>query len=400
MLLMSSNTYDVIIIGAGAAGLMCAADLFNEDPTFKVLVIDRNSKPGRKLLATGNGRCNFTNRSISSSCYNTDDEKRLVRILHTYNTGKITDWFEKNLGIITDYKNDLAYPITYQSKTVADALYNAASKARFEFNTEVTSVVKNGMHYVVNGCYESDNVVFACGGVSLPDSGSNGSLFPVIRSFSGEDSFTSLLPSLVPLKSSDKDIKRLSGLRQECIVKMSGYEERGEILFTDYGISGICVMQLSGIYNRSLASGKKIDHLSVDLIPSMDIKKKKTVVDDLLRRFSDRGNADALSGLLKKPLAEVVVMRSDGTSGSIAGIIDDFRISLNGSLGFENSQVTSGGLKLKKMTDGLGIKGCPGLYVCGEALNVDGICGGYNLHWAWASALTVSAAIGEESEVE
>ena len=377
---------------------MCAAALYNENPSFKVLIIDRNNKPGRKLLATGNGRCNFTNLNIKSSCYNTDDERKLSTILHVFDSSKIIDFFNKKIGVIADYKNDLVYPITYQSKTVTDALAASASSARFELNTEVTSVVRDDMDYVVNGCYRAYNIVFACGGVSLPDSGSNGSLYPVIKGLSGADSFEKLLPSLVPLKTSDKDLKKLTGIRQECIVSMDGLTEEGEILFTDYGVSGICIMQLSGHYNRALASGKKIPSLSVDLIPKMDKDKKLIVVEDLLRRFKDRGPVDALSGLIKKPLAEVVIGRSDGASADIARILGDFKINLAGSLGFNNAQVTSGGLKLKNVTNGLEIINSPGAYVCGEALNVDGLCGGFNLHWAWASALTVASAISDDFE--
>jgi len=394
---MSNNKYDVIIIGAGAAGLMCAAALYNADSSLRVLVLEKNSKPGRKLLATGNGRCNYTNRNVTSSCYNTDDNAKLTKILHAFGPAKITSFFENNLGIITDYKNDLAYPITYQSKTVADALASA-SNARFEYDTEVKSVVREGMNVIVNGVYTALYVVFACGGVSLPDSGSDGSLYPVLKGMAGSDSFERLIPSLVPLKSSDKDLRKLSGIRQECIVKMDGREERGEILFTDYGISGICVMQLSGYYNRSLTSGKPVKYLTVDLIPSMDLKTKKKVIGDLLNRFNDRDKASAISGLIKKPIAEVAVARSDGTPNGIASVIHDFRINLTGSLGFENAQVTSGGLKLSAVTDGLELKKCPGIFVCGETLNVDGLCGGYNLHWAWASAMTVAESIYDEYE--
>ena len=394
---MSNNKYDVIIIGAGAAGLMCAAALYNADSSLRVLVLEKNSKPGRKLLATGNGRCNYTNRNVTSSCYNTDDNAKLTKILHAFGPAKITSFFENSLGIITDYKNDLAYPITYQSKTVADALASA-SNARFEYDTEVKSVVREGMNVIVNGVYTALYVVFACGGVSLPDSGSDGSLYPVLKGMAGSDSFERLIPSLVPLKSSDKDLRKLSGIRQECIVKMDGREERGEILFTDYGISGICVMQLSGYYNRSLTSGKPVKYMTVDLIPSMDLKTKKKVIGDLLNRFNDRDKASAISGLIKKPIAEVAVARSDGTPNGIAAVIHDFRINLTGSLGFENAQVTSGGLKLSEVTDGLELKKCPGIFVCGEALNVDGLCGGYNLHWAWASAMTVAESIYDEYE--
>ncbi len=395
---MSSNSYDVIIIGGGASGLMCAAVLNIKYPSLKVLVIEKNNKAGRKLLATGNGRCNFTNLSLNSSCYNTDDPMKLGKMLFAVTPKKVIDFFEKELGVIAAYKGDLVYPITFQSKTVTDSLVASCSKSTFLYETEVTSVVRDGMKLKVNGIYQSDYVVFACGGVSLPDSGSNGSLYPTIKNFAGNDSYEALLPSLVALRTSDKEIKKLAGLRQECNVTLEGHIEKGEILFTDYGVSGICVMQLSGIYNRLVASGKNVSYLSVDLIPSMDEEKKLKVVIELLKRFKDRTPADALSGLIKKPLAELVVARSDNTPEDIARIIGDFRVNLSGSQGFANAQVTSGGLKLKKVTDGLELTDNRGIYVIGEALNVDGICGGYNLHFAWASAMTAAEAIIEEYE--
>ena len=397
---MSSNQtqYDVIIIGGGASGLMCAAVLNIEQPSYKVLVLDQNSKPGRKLLATGNGRCNFTNLNLNPGCYNTDDPDKLGRILNRFPSKTVIGYFEDKLGVIAAYKGDLVYPITYQSKTVTDALVNACKNTDFVYDTKVTSVVKDGMSIKVNGTYSAFAVVFACGGVSLPDSGSDGSLYPVIMSYAGKDSFMPLLPSLVALKSSDKDIRKLAGLRQECALNMDGHVEKGELLFTDYGISGICVMQLSGIYNRSVATGSKIGYVSVDLIPSMSSEEKLTKVKDLIGRFSDRKPADAISGLLKKPLAQCVCDRSNGTAEDIARIIGDFRIALNGSQGFENAQVTSGGLKLKNVTDDLELTGTEGIYVIGEALNVDGICGGYNLHWAWASAMAAAYSISDVLE--
>ena len=398
---MTSNPtqYDVIIIGGGASGLMCAAVLNNEQPSLKVLVIDSNEKPGRKLLATGNGRCNFTNLNLSSECYNTDDPVKLSSILTRFPSQAVIDYFEDKLGVIASYKGDLVYPITYQSKTVNDALVHACKNTEFIYGTKVTSVVKSGINYEVNGVYSAFAVVFACGGVSLPDSGSDGSLYPIIMSYAGSDSFAPLLPSLVALKSSDKDIKKLSGLRQECTLNMDGHIEKGELLFTDYGISGICVMQLSGFYNRSLASGRKIPFVSVDLIPSMSNSEKLTKVKELMNRFPDRNPADAISGLLKKPLAQCVCARTNGTAEDIARIISDFKINLSGSQGFTNAQITSGGLKLNKVTDDLELINVHGIYVIGEALNVDGLCGGYNLHWAWASAMTAARSIADELEV-
>lgn len=395
----NDNNFDVIIIGGGASGLMCAAALYDLNPDIKVLIIEKNNKPGRKLLATGNGRCNYTNLNISSDAYNTDDYSKLNTILERFPSDRLIEYFRSNLGVIPDHKGDLVYPITYQSKTICEALTNACKSSTFIYNTEVNSVVKEGMKWNVNGLYEGMNVVFACGGVSLPDSGSNGSIYPVLRELTGKDSFERLLPSLVPLKTSDKDLKALSGLRQECTVTLGDKVEKGEILFTDYGISGICVMQLSGEYNRSTAEGKRIEALYVDLIPSMDADTKRDTVKELLNRFPDRKPAEALMGLLKKPLAECVISRSGNTYESIADTIGNFKVSLSGSMGFENAQITSGGVKLSYLTDGLESINSNGIFVCGEAVNVDGLCGGYNLHWAWASAMNAARTIYEDFEV-
>ncbi|MCR5592663.1 MAG: aminoacetone oxidase family FAD-binding enzyme [Saccharofermentans sp.] len=395
---METRNYDVIIIGAGASGLMCTAALCNIDPSMKILVLEKNNKGGRKLLATGNGRCNFTNLDISTEAYNTDDVKRLINVLHAYSSKKIIDYFETKLGVIAAFKNDLVYPITYQSKTIADALLNAGRRAHFEYDTKVTSIVKKGMGYCVNGKYEADNIVIASGGVSYPDTGSDGSLLPVIKELAGASSLEKLLPSLVPLKTSDKDVKKLAGLRQECTIRMGSYIQNGEVQFTDYGISGICVMQLSGIYNRACSSGESIRSVSIDLIPSMDKKAKEEIISNLIKSFPEAPLEDAISGLLKKPIAKAVVDRSDKTAKGIAFVAGNFTVNLAGSMGFENAQVTSGGVKLSCLNDGLELLDKKGIYIIGEAVNVDGLCGGYNLHWAWASALTAAEAIVEECE--
>ena len=397
---METDRYDVIIIGAGAAGLMCACALFSLQPSMKVLIIERNSKPGRKLLATGNGRCNFTNTNESPEAYYTDDVRKMSSILYTNKPSKVIDFFENRIGVIAHTTDEgLVYPITFQSKTVANALSSYPANARFVYDTEVTGVVKGkDMDFIVNGSYRGDNVVFACGGMSHPELGSNGSLLRLIGDLAGKDSIESPVPSLVPLKTSDRSLKKLSGLRQECEVFIGGHKERGEIQFTDSGISGICVMQLSGFYNRSIRHGDRPDYASVNLLPSMNPGKRLKTVKSLLRNFSRKSQPEALSGLLKLPIAEAVVQRSDKSPQDISRIIGDFRIPLSGSLGFDMSQVTSGGLKLKFVNNGLELLNCPGVYVCGEALNVDGICGGYNLQWAWASAMTVAESVFEEFE--
>ena len=206
-----------------------------------------------------------------------------------------------------------------------------------------------------------------------------------------QDSFVPISPSLVQLKTSDRDLKVLSGYRFNCSIRLvcNGDEkasETGELLFTDYGISGICTMQLS----RYLETGKNT--VVVDFIG-----RDEDIIRSCIANFSERSTRDALAGVLPGVLTDIVLKRigvkkliSKNEIDKFIDELHDFSINISGTNGLDNAQVTRGGVKLSCLDENLQSKLVRGLYVCGEVINVDGPCGGYNLQWAWSSSVIVA----------
>lgn len=387
--------YDTIIIGAGSSGLMCAARLVC-DGMDNVLLLDSNPKAGKKLAITGNGRCNLTNLSLDKDLYFSDDKDRLYKVLSYFGVDETINFFEKELGLKTVSKDELVYPVTLKSSSVIDVLRFYISKIDIEYELKVDKVSQDAEGYTVfagEKSFEGRNVVFATGGMSYPKTGSDGNGYRLLSRFFNKEEFTAVTPSLVQLKTSDRDLKSLSGFRFNSRVSLISDDETkatevGELLFTDYGISGICVMQLS----RHLTNGR--NKVVIDLLVDDE------AICDSLRRFSHRSVPDALIGILPSELTKTVLKRL-GTSElkdpsvirRFIRMLHEFTVNISGTNGFDNSQVTRGGLNLNALDDELQSREHKGLYVCGEVLNVDGPCGGYNLQWAWSSAVVVADSI-------
>ncbi len=393
------NNFDVIIIGGGAAGLMCAAYLCSLNKSLNICIIEKNTRVGKKILATGNGRCNLENLSASSNDYFSDDTHKIDMILSEFDVNRVLSFFEDNLGLVTDSIDNLVYPVTYKAATVLDCIRFYCEGITIITET-VTSVNKNDDSFEVcfkSGSYTADNLVLAVGGAAAPSTGSDGSLFSVVKKLAGSDSFTKITPALVPFKTSDSDIKTLSGNRFKCTVTLEDFIEEGEILFTDYGVSGIVVMQLSRKYYEFTEKASKSVDILIDFLPKYSLDKKTEIVRKLISSFSDRPVPLALTGLINRQLAEVVVKRSGSNPVDIAKTLNSFKLTVTGTLGFDNAQVTRGGLKMSALSSNLELLKSPKCYACGELLNVDGPCGGYNLHWAWASAMKVADSIIKDS---
>ena len=390
-----SREYDVLIIGGGASGLMCAASLVSRGIT-NIAVIERNDRVGKKLLMTGNGRCNVTNISAVSGDYNTDDPDKLALIFEKFGISDTMSFFENELNVKLTQKGDLIYPRTLRSNTVLDSLrfYCEDNGVTFITDTFVREITDDN---VVNGAYKAEYIIISTGGASYPVTGSDGNSYKIINSVIHDNSaFAPVCPGLVPLMSSDKDLKSLSGSKAQVSVKLfidrkeCGCEE-GELLFTDYGISGICVMQLSSVYDRMKLKGLKEAYVLVDLLPEMTIEEAKDQIDRRLSSASDRSASEKLSGLIPIIIAEVITKRN----GDLIDNIKNMRIDISGGLDFDRAQITVGGVKLSSLNDGLSLKKRDDIYVIGEAVNVDGPCGGYNLQWAWSSAFAAADDIHE-----
>ena len=401
--------FDVLIVGAGAAGMYCACRMISRQH-LRIAIIDSNSSAGKKLLMTGGGRCNITNEGISPDKYHTDSPDRLRRILDFHTSDDFLKFVRYDLGVLTSNNKGLYYPSTYRAETMVSALRNYLTDKGTEFiyDTPVHSVRRTNDGYIINDSYECSRLVFATGGASYPGTGSNGSYISILAPFLGKNDVEPLYPALVPLKTLEKDTRIISGTRSYCDITLYAGDDTiasssGEILFTDYGVSGICVLDISGAAVRTVAAGKK-PVLSVNLL-----KKDSSSAEDDIRHnivaFPSRIPVDALNGLIREDILKVILKRSKLDKVQKASMLSDndirvlaenmtsFKMTITGCTGFDNAQVTSGGIKLSAVTEDMELCNSEGIFICGESLNCNGICGGYNLQFCWSSAAAAAEGV-------
>ena len=386
---------DVVIIGAGASGLMCACTIKKNNPNINVLLLEKNDKVGKKLNLTGNGRCNLGNINSDISNYNSSSNLSCFKeILEN----KTYLEYLKEIGIYIKEENNLLYPNSNQAIGVVKAFerYFINKDGNIKYNYEVKQVLKEDDYYVINNDIKCKYLVIATGGMSYPKTGSTGDGYKLLKDCYN---VTKLYPSLVPLISDYKYIKDISGVRFDCKVslKVDGEiikEEEGQIQFTDYGLSGICTFNLSRNVKKYLEENKKVI-ISINLINNLDNIK------EYISKFNDYKIEDALSNIINNKLANVVckelnILGQKVSCVNIDNVIDklqNFLFNIIDTKGYEVAQVTSGGITLDELDEYLELKKCKGLYIIGEVLDVDGKCGGYNLSWAFTSAILASISI-------
>ncbi|MBR3342112.1 MAG: aminoacetone oxidase family FAD-binding enzyme [Clostridiales bacterium] len=418
---MSNNVYDCVIIGGGAAGLYCASRLAKTFASSKkFLIIESGPRVGRKLALTGSGRCNLTNTSIDTSKYNTDDPKKLSSCLNRYGCTETSDFYENVLGVVLEQKGTLVYPSTYKSSTVVDALrfYISDNSVETELKEQVISVSKEKSLFEIKTksgkSYLTRNTVIATGGITYPSTGSTGDVVNLLDKLTDESYFIPFKPALTSLSSDISGIKGLAGIRCRGDVKILDgtgdvrNQAEGEILFTkEGGISGICVMDVSDTVVRLIDNGEK----NVKAVLNLTGKSAGEIFRMIyIRRqiYANRTCADALSGMLLRNITDFAMktmgLKSDKMTlrelsenqiAALSNLICAFPIPITGYGDKDKAQVSSGGFKLIRLDDDMQVKDIPGLYVIGEAVNCNGICGGYNLQWAWTSAALAAEGISQ-----
>ena len=418
---MHNMVYDCIIIGGGASGLYCAARLaktFYSNKRF--LILEAGPRTGRKLALTGSGRCNLTNSSIDTSKYHTDDSEKLVSCLNRYGYFETSDFYENVLGVVLEQKGSLTYPSTYKSSTVVDALrfFINDHSVGTEFNERAESITEDKGIFDIRTSsgrsYLARNVVVATGGITYPSTGSTGDAKNLLEGFTGESGFVPFRPALTSLSSDIPGIKALAGIRCRGEVKIldgNGIQKdssEGEILFTkEGGISGICVMDVSDTAVRLIDGGDD----NVKAVLNLTGKSAGEMFQMIyIRRqmYTQRTCADALSGMLLRNITEFVMKQmdikcdkmtlrelSEKQIAEFANLLCALPVPVTGYGDAGKAQVSSGGIRLSELDDNMMIKDTPGLYVIGEAVNCNGICGGYNLQWAWTSAALAAEGISQ-----
>lgn len=358
-----------IIIGAGASGLACAVRLKMNNPQNEVIVLERLSQAGRKLLATGNGRCNLTN---TASPY--------------YETAKA---FFDSIGLVTKADSEgRVYPYSNQASTVAEMLEEKCRALGAQIITDCTvyGIDRSLTVESSKGIFMADNVVIAAGGKAQKALGSDGSGYALLGKLGHH--ITPLSPALVQLTSPSKYPRALKGHRVKCnmSILLDGREsgsEYGEVLFTDYGLSGIVTMNLSHIVGKNFVSdAPQKCHAVLDLIPEMCI--------DELKKYLERFGS--FKGILGKKLSDIIEKQADGDIDKMIRCAKSWKLIITGTKGYNFAQITSGGASLDEF-DNFKSKLVDGLYACGEILDKQFACGGFNLSFAWYSAVTAADSI-------
>ena len=390
--------YDVVIIGAGPSGIMCAYNLKKHNSSLRVLILEKNDKLGKKLSMTGNGRCNLGN--LDTDINNYFSSSSLDRFKSVLSSNKYLESI-KEVGILIKEEDERLYPYSNQAITVCKSFerYLEYLNVKVKYNYEVFEVRKENDLFVINDDIKSKNVVVATGGLSYPKTGSTGIGYEILNSFGHK--IEKLEPSLTYLNTDYKYIKDLAGVRCDALVNLSVDgriidSEKGQVQFTKDALSGICVFNLSRNVSTYLKDKKKVK-LILNLIPEYSVFELK----DYLYSFSGYKIEDALSGILNNKLAYALTKElkihgkkvKELTENEFDGILFSlhnmyFNVTSVGDI--SASQVTSGGASLNEFTDGLESLKSSELYAVGEVLDVDGKCGGYNLSWAFTSALIAS----------
>lgn len=368
----------IIIIGAGAAGLTCASELSKELNNCKIILIEQFSKSGRKILASGNGRCNISNKDMKIEYYNTNDPK-IKNIIDNFNP---VEYFGE-LGMLTKYTGNLLYPLSNQSLTVKNTLLNSLNNIEIIEDCKVSKITKDKKYNLTTnkGEFTCDYLVCAIGSKASKLSGEDNEL--LLKQMNLD--ITPIKPSLVQLKT--KQVYRsLKGVRVKTKVSLLVDDKiiktlDGEVLFTDNGLSGICIMQLSRYYYKY--HNHKIS-VSLDLLSDYSVDE----VNQLIRNRIDKYGNPYLSGIFTDKLAEVLQ--------SIKNVdLKDFRFDIIGTNDYTKAQVMSGGVSLTQIDGNLECIKYKNMFVIGEALDVDGDCGGYNLHFAFGSGRHVGKIISD-----
>ena len=390
-----NKVYKVAIIGGGFSGLVSAEKLSSRIGGENVLVLERNDRVGKKILATGNGRGNLSNENVSVYNYHSILPSDVSYGIEKYGNKSIIDYF-KGLGVDVSVEDGKIYPSSFQANSILDMLRLKLEylKTDIRVGYRVDSVKCNGKAYKIlaNGeSFFAEKVIFACGGKAGKQYGTDGTAYSLLQGLG--HTVTPLYPSLVQIKTDVSKIKGLKGLKSQAVATLivDGKKIKsflGDVLFTDYGVSGNAIFYLSAY----LPQNKKCS-INLAFLPD---KSEGEIAEFLQSKFMNvkyLGIEDALTGVVNKQIGRAIIRDCEGISlnedgaKKIARAIKNFSLNVVGTLGFDYAQVTKGGIPFNEVVaTTMESKKSKDVYVVGEMLDVDGDCGGYNLQWAYSSA--------------
>ena len=421
---MKTNMIKNVVIGGGASGLVAAIECSRANGKNSTILIERQPRTGRKLLATGNGRCNISNMNVSPEHYHGD--KKLIRsVLSDFSVNDLKNYF-LGMGILLREDGEgRIYPYSNQASTILDGLQKECERQMVEelCDFRIKSIKKDKGKFVIVSeelTLYADNLIFATGSQASPLLGANDSGYRLLETL-GINS-TPLFPALSPVHTKEK-YKNLKGVRAKGSVSVIADGKKiktsvGEIQFTDYGLSGICVFEISRAVNEFFmlgsVDGKKYPELklSADVMNNYNFTELCTYLEQCKKIFDGRKTCDILSGALNNKLSQSVAEYSgiagkpcrsltNGDIKKLAWGVKNFIFTPVISDGYRSSQVSAGGISSEYIDpETLMSRSVKNLFVCGELLNVDGDCGGYNLHFAIGSGIRAARHASKQINTE
>ena len=375
----------VVITGGGASGLIAAIMAAKEGAS--VTILEQNEKPGKKICATGNGRCNLTNLEMPRDAYRGTHPEFVNDVLDAFSVQDTIRFFS-GIGIYTTNRNGYLYPHSNQAQSVVDVLCMEARNlgVKIKTNAKVVSVKKEKKIWQVrteDWMYEGEALILANGSRASAISGSDGSGYKIAESLG--HSIIEPLPALVPLKCKGKSFSSWAGVRIEgavtlCINEIPLKTETGDLQLTEYGVSGIPVFQISRYAVRALKENCRVS-LLLDFLPEFSPKGLAAFLTQRKDNCPYKNQKELLTGLFPEKMIKVLCSQKD-----LIGAIKAFPLTVSDSMPFAQAQVCSGGVNTQEINcQTMESRLVSGLYFAGELLDIDGACGGYNLQWAWSS---------------
>lgn len=411
--------HDLIIVGGGASGMTAA--IVAKDFGLDVAIVEGTDRVGKKILTTGNGRCNISNRCVAEPFinYHSNCDNFFSSVLSQFGVDDTLNYF-LSLGLpIVPLKGGKLYPQSLQASSVVDILKMSLEDRNIPLYTgckikdihkdKIFKLSTNNDEYKLFTC---ENLILACGGKSAPKTGSDGSAYNLAKNLG--HSITKLLPGIVQLKLDYNHLKALSGVKFDGYAKLFVNDEEvkedfGEILFTDYGISGPPILQISALASQATSTGKKTE-VVVDLMPNYT---KDELIDFLECHFailSHRPILNAFIGVINKKIIPVLLKECGITDlhmpcyelswkekNKLIQTLKSWKFTCTGTNDFNQAQVTIGGVTSSEINpDTLESKIVPNLHFAGEIMDVHGDCGGFNLQWAWSSGYVAAKSIANK----
>ncbi len=391
--------YNTAIVGGGASGLMSAVELLSGKDALlgeDVIILERNDRVGKKLIATGNGQGNLMNQKFGKEFYHGDD-KFINDFIDNALGVDLQTYFEK-LGIpLCTLEDGRTYPLSKQASAVLDIIRAYLNHKNCQIKTDIfiKSISRQNDYFVLSserGVFYSKNVIIAVGGSAGKQFGTDGSSYNLATSLGHK--LTPTYPSLVQLKTEKELIRGLKGLKEVATVSAYKNQEKivsftGDLLFTDFGVSGSSIFQISAYLH-----GQDNEYLNIEFLPNLKLNQLTKLLQDRLSCDYIEED-DILCGIINKRIGQAVLKTvKNKRAENIAYALKNFKLKVLGNLGFNYAQVTKGGILTKDI--------CPktyqskiqkGVYMVGEYLDVDGDCGGYNLTFAFVSGITAARTI-------